>query len=250
FLIAYPVFFWLNQRVLRYPVPADIGAAYIGVLLISALLCACQLLEPPPEPALREDEPAGEDVLLQIRAYRIYNRMTVNTLVAVNLSITAFICYMRFLPYTGFLNSALMLCVWLSFIWLVTEGGFALLRRRFLPRYDRHAVFFMGLVFWALAMFGVLSAQWQATLMSGIVNAAFMGMSMACMFSIILAQSHQMRTVAELGAGDIGRGAFARQNRRPPPWPRPIKPDQGINPAASSPGRAATPLNHKPVASI
>jgi hypothetical protein len=117
---------------------------------------------------------------------------------------------MRFLPFTGFWVSVIMLCVWLAFIALVTVLGFLLLNRRFVPRYDRHAVFFMGLIFWALGTFGMPSPPLVGSLISSVINAAFMGLSLACMFSIILVQSYQMQTVIELGIGEVDREAYQR----------------------------------------
>lgn len=212
FLAAYPVFFLLNQWVLGYPVPPEIGAAYVAIVLISALLYVCQLYEQPERPALPppEAQPLPDDALLQIRAYRLYNRMTTSTLFAINLSITAFICYMRFLPYQGFLSSMIMLSVWLAFTGLITAGGFSLLKKRYVPRYDRHAIFFMGLVFWGVAVFGALFSSWGGTLVGTLLNTAALGMSLACMLSIILAQSYEMQTVIELGLGDSDHAAYAR----------------------------------------
>ncbi len=215
FLAGYVLVFILNQRMLGYPVPPEIGTAYAAAFAISALQYVCQLFQAPAEPEEppRADGEQSEDARLGVRAYRLYNRMAVNTLVAINLSITAFICYMRFMPYTGFMGSVLMLCVWLAFLTLVTVLGFALLVRRFLPRYDRYAIFFMGLVLWAAAMFRMLSANWQGSALGSLINAALMGMSLACMLSILLAQSYQMQAVIELGLGEVDRGAYARNTR-------------------------------------
>ncbi len=211
--------YWLLFTLLSASAPPETAAAYLAAVGISALLLACQVAEPLNEPY----EDAGDaaplgDRLLTVRAYRLYNRMTVNTLVALNLSITAFICYMRFLPRMGLLGGIGMLLIWIAFIALVTVAGFALLRRRFLPKYDRYAIFFMGIVLWAIALFRMLSGRWQGTLLDGFINGGLMGLSMACMLSIILLQSYLMQEVISLGLGPTDQAAYRRNTRVMVDW--------------------------------
>lgn len=220
FLLALVLLFYLNQLVLQYPAPVEISAVLLCTVCVSLLLYGCQVYDPP-EPA-EEQTPADlaldGDTLMQVHSYRIYNKMTVNTVFAINLSITAFICYMRFLPYGGFIHSILMLSIWLAFIALVTTAGFWLLNKRYAHRQDRHAIFFAGLLFWLFAMFGSLNAWWRDTFYGSIVNVAAMGMSLSCMLSIILVQSYEMKTVIELGVGHIDRGAYARNTNTMLNW--------------------------------
>lgn len=212
FLAAYVALFWLNRQVVVYPFPRDIGALYAVVVGLTLLLLGSQCLEPAEEAPTADAsaEALAGDALLQVRSYRIYNKMTVNTAMAVNLSITAFICYMRFLPYSGFFASTWLLVAWLALIALATGGSYRLLSKRYLARHDRPIVFLTGLLFWAASMYGTLSAPWRSTLVGSLLNGGAMGVSLACMLSIILIQSHDMKTVIELGAGKIDNGAYRR----------------------------------------
>lgn len=213
FLAAYAVLFYCNHLIIGYAIPPQIGTLYLAVLGLDLLLLICQLHDQPdheaaPEPCFEEGPDA--DQIMNVHAYRIYNNMVINALFAVNLAITGFICFMRFMPHSGLLESIVSLIVWLSFITLVTAACFFLLRKRYLARYDRYIVFGAGLLLWAAAALGVLTDFLQGYYIGNFLNVACMGASLACMLSIILEQGRDMKTVIELGVGKIDQGAYAR----------------------------------------
>lgn len=211
FLLGYPVLFFLNRLLLGYAAPPELLWVYAAVIATSAGLYACQLMEDQAKGTRGDDAVAlDSDRLMQVRAYRIYNRMVVNTSFALNLSITAFICYMRFLPFRGFGHSLLSLCVWLAFISLVTWLAFVLLRKRYMPRYDRYVIFAAGVALWMVGALGQIYHWWGEGLLSAILSAACIGTSLACMSSVLLVQSYEMKTVIELGVGHIDEGAYER----------------------------------------
>lgn len=216
FIVSYAIIFFSNQFIFGYETPVGIGSAYLAVIICSICAFFYQLYQKPvlektvPIMPTEDNAKIGADQIMNVHSYRIYNKMAVNTFVAINLSITSFICYMRFLPYTGFLASILSLCLWLGFIGLVTAGGFFLLNKRYLAKYDRPAIFLAGLMFWAISTFAVLQGWWGDSLVSSLLKAVCMGASIACMLSIILVQSYDMQTVIELGVGQIDNGDYER----------------------------------------
>lgn len=211
FLAGYIVFFLLNQWVVGYDVPREIGVVWLVAAGLSAILCVCQLMESPRTPPEPDGAAVDGDRLMDVHAYRVYNKMTVNTMLAINLSITAFICYMRFLPYSGFAHSILMLCIWIAFVAVIAVFFLWLLNKHYLSRHDRPAIFMAGLLCWVGAMLVTLGdAAWSNTLPGSFFGAALYSASIACMLSIILLQGYEMKTVIELGVGKIDQGAYAR----------------------------------------
>lgn len=221
FVGMYYALFYGSQRLLAYSIPAGMGTAYAAVFLCTVALLLCQLYgeaaSPEPETPGAGDAPAPDD-LMGVHAYRVYNNMTTSAILAINLSITGFICYMRLLPYTGFIASVISLCVWLVFIAGITALCLFLLNRHYLKKYDRPAIFLFGLVLWGLATFGVLSGLYEIRLLYSIACAALLGASLACMLSIILLQGYEMKSVVELGVGHIDNGAYRRNTQVMVDW--------------------------------
>lgn len=148
-----------------------------------------------------EEQPTSDD-FMQVESYRIYNRMVVNVLVAVNLSIATYVFYLRYMPYTGFLSSFAGLLGWLVYTFAVT-GFFVFLLRRRTRRYEKTTLFFVGVVLWVaptiLVYRGTLSLGGPISYLVW----AVLGFALACMLSIIVALGAEMRSVIELGLGKV-----------------------------------------------
>lgn len=222
FLGLYIGLFWANHKIVQYAIPKNIGTAYLAVIGISAMMFICQAMEPihssdaPPAPSQDIPDP---DKIMDIRSYRIYNKMAYNTLLAINLSLTSFILYMRFLPYTGFGASIAMLIVWLAYIGIIAALFFLLIRRRYLNKYEKPAILILGLALWVIATFRLMRG-WNDSTLSSLINAALMGMSFACMFSILIEQGYEMKSVIELGVGEIDQGIYVRNTNAMIDWSR------------------------------
>ncbi|MDL2317618.1 hypothetical protein LJC74_00800 [Eubacteriales bacterium OttesenSCG-928-A19] len=221
FLALYLAAYHLLRLLFGFATPQGIELVYAMTMVISVGLAICQHMD---TPHMLDDGGEGQmnavdaDKLMEVHSYRIYNNMTVNALFAINLSVTAFICYMRFFPHLDFLTGAFWLCAWLVYIALVTGLFLVLLWRRYLPKYDRPAIVLAGLVLWTLATIFSLRDTFGDGLVSSLIITAMLGASYACMLSIILIQSYEIKTVIEIGVGHVDQGSYARNTRAMIDW--------------------------------
>lgn len=219
FLVGYAALFRLNQWLVGYPVPEEIGVVYLITAILTLLLLLCQLME---GPRVRRDIPDGMDMdkLMDVHAYRVYNKMAVNVFFGINLCILAFICYMRFLPYrVSFVESILQLVAWLIYIGVVSLICAGVLHKRYLNRYDKPAIFLVGILLWVIVVMRIWNGH-NNSIVDSLFNAACMGASLACLISIILEQSYDIIKVVELGVGHIDNGAYARNTSAMLDWSR------------------------------
>lgn len=198
----------------------DTSSVIFLCLTITALpLLLRQLLLLPELPQLDlSPEPASPDDIMQVQSYRIYNRMVVNVLVALNLSITTYVFYLRYLPYTGFLSSFVGLLLWLIFTMAITGIFTVLLRRRTHWRYEKTTLFVVGVVFWVLPTLLISNGRISLSGSGKFLIWALFGFSLACMLSIIVSMGIEMKSVIELGVGKIDNGSYARNTRVMVDW--------------------------------
>ncbi|MDL2220134.1 hypothetical protein LJC55_00515 [Eubacteriales bacterium OttesenSCG-928-N14] len=182
--------------------------AMAGLPLLIKQLYVDTRIEPQPE--IQQQETTSPDPMMEVSSYRIYNRMVVNLFIAINLSITMYIFYMRYLPYSGFLSSFLGLLIWLGFTIGVSILFVLFLRRRTQWRYDKPTLFIVGALLWIIPTIGIYNGYIAFSGYNVYLLGAIYGIGLACMLSIIVSMGIEMKTVIEIGVGKIDEGAYER----------------------------------------
>ncbi|MGI6664450.1 MAG: lysophospholipid acyltransferase family protein [Christensenellaceae bacterium] len=182
-----------------------------GFFLLLKQLFLSPLLE-------KETQEEPETPLSEISSYRIYNKMVINILVAVNLSIVTYILYLQFLPYQGIGETFLGLIIWLAYLLLVTTLFILFLKRRTKWRYDKPTLFFFGIALWLTFSMLIYNGYISFSGYTPYIIGGIFGISLACIFSIIISIGIEMKTVIEIGVGKFDNGAYYRNTRMMIEW--------------------------------
>jgi hypothetical protein len=188
----------------------DVYIPVLMCLLVTGMLVAAKRVFV--APLEEKDDPQGitPDAMMRVSSYRIYNRMLVNCLIAFNLSITMYICYLRYLPYKGFFSSFIGLLVWIGFVFAVMALFLYTFQRRIRWRYDKPMLFVIGAAVWTMTTVliynGILTLSGYQLYAAG----ALYGFGLSCMLSIIISMGIEMKTVIEIGVGKMEKGAYRR----------------------------------------
>ncbi len=175
-------------------IPADAFLEIMAMVAATGVaLFAYQVAEPQQKAAQFS---AGADKLFGVSSYRIYNRMTSNAVVSLNLALLTYICSTRIRP-----GSAMTGLFWDLAVWLILVGGMTvmilkLIRRRDFAQFNKPSVFAAGAALLLLAIIGGYF-NWFPGVLS-IVSYLLWGTGLACMLSIILSMGYDMRAVLEL----------------------------------------------------
>lgn len=194
------------------------GIIFSCLALTGALLLARQFAVIPHRPQHKTHTAVAPDDFMQVQSYRIYNRMVINLLVAVNLSITTYVFYLRYLPYTGFLSSFIGLTVWLLYTLAITWLFSSLLLKKADFQYGKTTLFIIGAILWIVPTLLVYAGRLPLTGIYQYLVWAVFGLALACMLSIIVTMGVEMRGVIELGLGPVDRAAYSRNTRVMANW--------------------------------
>lgn len=163
------------------------------VVATGVVAFAYQAVQVPHKPV----RPAADaDKLHRVSAYRIYNRMTSSTIVALNLALLTYICYMRIKPENTMLDLFWGLAAWLLLVGGMTALTLLFLHRKEMTRLDKPTVFVVGALLLFFAIIGAYR-QWFSGWMS-VLSYLLWGAGLACMLSIILGLGQDMQAVLEL----------------------------------------------------
>ncbi|MEL7609705.1 MAG: hypothetical protein AAGU74_09385 [Bacillota bacterium] len=179
--------------------------------LLGALSILSSLLEsllPPPSPEPPAEVPEG--TLLEATSYRIYNRMTANVMIALNLSLLAYVCYLRFQPLQPPLQSFLSMCAWMMFLGGFTALCYAFLTRKVVTKYDKPSLFAFGGVLWTLATVISYNRILGSGPLESILTNALWGSGLAAMLAIIISLGRDIKAVVELGLAPAAAKAYER----------------------------------------
>ena len=217
-LLAHVAFIAFGMLVFRKDPASNVYAeTFFCLALIGVPLLIKQLFWPKVveryDPASLEEDASSATSMLEVSSYRIYNRMVTSIFVAANLSITMYIFYLRYLPYTGIIESFLGLAIWLCFIALITALVSSILRRRTGYRYDKPSLFVFGALLWIVPTILIYNGTFSFTGYNVYLVGALYGIGLSCMLSIIISMGIEMKTVIEIGVGKIDNGAYERNTR-------------------------------------
>lgn len=157
-----------------------------------AALAHQALAQPRERPMAR----ANTEKLFTVSSYRIYNRMVGSAVMALNLALLSYICYMQFEPQHTMLER-----FWDLVVWLLLVGGVTLLMLQFLKRngitqYDKPSVFAAGMLMIAFAILGTYR-EWFTGIWA-VMGYLLWGLGLAAILSIIISLGADMQAVLEL----------------------------------------------------
>lgn len=196
--------FFLSGRVVQ---AEFISIAWLlGTLSVLSSLLASILPPQSPEPP----HEAPEGALPDATSFRIYNRMTANVMIALNLSLLAYVCYLRFQPLQPPLQSFLSLCAWMMFLSGFTAICYAFLTRKVVTKYDKPSLFVFGGVLWTVATVISYNRILGDGPFASVLTNALWGSGLAAMLAIIISLGRDIKQVAELGLAPAAAKAYER----------------------------------------
>ena len=155
--------------------------------------------EAPPKTAAHAADP---DKLQNVSSYRLYNRMVSSVFIALNLSTFTYICYLRYQPSYGMLDTLLYFLAWLGIITALTASILLFFRRKSLvSRYDKPSVFVVGALLFSGACIATYNG-WFSTF-NNIFQNILWAAGLACMFSVMISLGRDMKEVLELSMGPL-----------------------------------------------
>lgn len=188
---------------------AQLWISFTVILIISGvMLCLRQLRSSPAQYA----DDTGVDPT-EVSALKLYGRMLFNTLLAVNISVLSFICYISFLPDRNFTENFAMLMSWMLCICLLSALIWRVINRPRARRYEKPSVFVFGASLWCVASIG----QYNGIFITPYISMLLWCGGLGCMNCIIVAMAPDAAEVAEF-TFETGERAFTRYARMMREW--------------------------------
>lgn len=135
------------------------------------------------------------DKLINISSYRLYNRMAANTIAALNISLTTYICYIQLEIDSDAISVFWNLIIWLIMVFGATAVFYQFLKRKGYTQYDKPSVFLFGAILISLAITGSFKGWFTGVFY--IIGNLMWGAGLACMLAIIISMNANIRYVLE-----------------------------------------------------
>ena len=148
----------------------------------------------------------GLDGLMDISACRTYNYMLKNLMIALNIGIICYICYMNLQPGGNPMADFLYLLLWLAGLGFMILLLWLFLSRRMGSKYDKPSVFIVGALLWCLASVGYYNGWFAPNAILYILWCAGLG----CMLCVLVSLGQDMQTVVAFTMDESESVAYRR----------------------------------------
>ncbi len=148
----------------------------------------------------------GLDRLMDISACRTYNYMLKNLMIAINIGIVCYICYINLQPGGSPIEDFLFLLLWMAGLGFMMLLLWMFLSRRMGSKYDKPSVFIVGALLWCLGSVGYYNGWFAPNAIPYILWCAGLG----CMLCVLVSLGQDMQTVVAFTMDESESAAYRR----------------------------------------
>ncbi|NLD51615.1 MAG: hypothetical protein GX650_01855, partial [Clostridiales bacterium] len=143
-------------------------------------------------------------------SFKLYNTMTSNAFIALNISLLCYACYIRFQPAIGPVMGLLSLLGWVVIIAAAGYLGYCFLRNNRLGKRDKPSVFGTGAFLWIGTTFLVYNGLLPQGTVGTLVANGLWGVALGLMLAVIVSIGSDMQKVIQLGLAPADAEAYQR----------------------------------------
>lgn len=186
--------------------------------LLAAFTALTVLLQILASPLGKQSAPAQPVEPPRGTSFQLYNTMTSNVFIALNISLLCYACYIRFQPAIGPVAGLLSLLGWVVLIAGAGYLGYRFLGNNRLGKQDKLSVFGTGAMLWIGTTFlvynGLLPEGTVGTLVANVLWCFALGLMLAVIVSI----GSDMQKVIQLGLAPAQTDAYERNTAAMVDW--------------------------------